>query len=106
MPKLRTRPTLADFQQYVVELEKERGFTDFTVLQQCLLLGEEVGELFKAVRKSQANMNYATKGYVANYEEEIADILIMLCAVANRMNVDMEQAFRDKETLNHKREWK
>jgi len=30
---------------------KERGFENETVLEQCLLLGEEVGELFKAVRK-------------------------------------------------------
>lgn len=51
-------------------------------------------------------MGYATKGYDANPAEEIADILIMLCAVANRLDVDIEKAFRDKEALNHKREWK
>jgi len=105
MPTLKTNPTLTDLQKYVIDLEKERGFTDFTVLQQSLMLGEEVGELFKAIRKSQA-MGYATKGYSANPAEEIADILIMLCAVANRLDVDIEKAFREKEKLNHKREWK
>ena len=105
MPVLKSKPTLADIQEYVVKLEQERGFTDFSVMQQCLLLGEEVGELFKAVRKSQAQMGYATKGYAANPEEEIADILIMLCAVANRLNINIEEAFRNKEALNHKRVW-
>lgn len=106
MPVLKPNPTLADIQDYVIQLEKERGFTDFTVLQQCLMLGEEIGELFKAVRKSEAHMGYATKGYIANPAEEIADILILLCAVANRMGIDIEKAFRDKEVLNHRREWK
>jgi NTP pyrophosphatase (non-canonical NTP hydrolase) len=106
MPTLKPSPTLADIQRYVVELEHERGFTDFTVLQECLLLGEEVGELFKAVRKSEAQMGYASEGYDANPAHEIADIVIMLCAVANRLGVDIEKAFRDKEVLNHKRVWR
>jgi NTP pyrophosphatase (non-canonical NTP hydrolase) len=106
MPTLKPSPTLADIQKYVIKLEQERGFTDFSVLQQCLMLGEEVGELFKAVRKSEAQMGYATKGYIANSAEEIADIVIMLCAVANRLSVDIEKAFRDKEALNHERVWK
>lgn len=51
MPALKGEPTLNDFQQYVREMEAERGFTEKTVLEVCLLLGEEVGELFKAVRR-------------------------------------------------------
>lgn len=38
--KLKTEPTLADFQVYVKELELERGFSDQTALEKCLLLGE------------------------------------------------------------------
>lgn len=41
MPTLKTDLTLADVQKYVTELEKERGFTDFTILQQSLMLGKE-----------------------------------------------------------------
>jgi NTP pyrophosphatase (non-canonical NTP hydrolase) len=44
---------LHDLQRYVLEMEEERGFTNRGVVQQCLLLGEEVGELFKAVRKHE-----------------------------------------------------
>ena len=51
MPELVARPILEDFQHYVRELEAERGFSEQDVVQKCLMLGEEVGELFKVVRK-------------------------------------------------------
>jgi len=51
MPILKKNPSLKDFQKYVREMEIERGFEKGTVIQACLMLGEEVGELFKAVRK-------------------------------------------------------
>ena len=51
---LKNKPTRKDFQEYVNQLEKERGFIKQNVLQKCLLLGEEIGELFKAIRKMEA----------------------------------------------------
>jgi NTP pyrophosphatase (non-canonical NTP hydrolase) len=89
----------------VEELEKERGFSEQPVIQKCLLLGEEVGELFKAVRKQQKiALDQASK--VGTVPEELADIFIYLCSIANRYGIDLEQAFRDKEEENHKRVWK
>ena len=44
--------SLTELQRYVEWLESDRGFDQQTILHKCLLLGEEVGELFKAVRKS------------------------------------------------------
>lgn len=104
MPKLKQKPTLKDFQKYVAALEKERGFSKQEVLHKCLLLGEEIGELFKAVRKEQ-QLSIDRNSPVGNVSEELADILIYLCAIANRYGIDLEQAFRDKERINHKRTW-
>lgn len=104
MPTLAPNPILKDYQNYVVELEKERGFDDQSVIQKCLLLGEETGELFKAVRKQQG-MSIDAQSQHFSAEEEMADVLIMLCAIANRLNIDMEQAFRNKEEINKKRKW-
>ncbi len=53
MPELNANPILSDFQRYVHDLEVERGFIDQTVLMKTLMLGEEMGELFKAIRKQQ-----------------------------------------------------
>ena len=103
MPELRDKPTLSDFQKYVAELEIERGFADQTVMDKCLLLGEEVGELFKAVR-THKGLNVDTPG--GEIGSELADILIYVCAIANRYNIDLEVSFRAKEETNKKRVWK
>ena len=104
MPILGSSPTLAAIQRYVVALEKERGFADQNLIEKCLMLGEETGELFKAVRKSQ-NMTIDRSSKFGSVGEELADILIYLCAIANRSGVDLEKALRDKEEINKTRTW-
>ena len=104
MPILKKNPTLADFQSYVIELEKERGFFKQNVQEKCLLLGEEVGELFKAVRK-QEGVKIDKNSKFSSIDEELADIFIYLCAIANRYEIDLETAFREKEKINHQRTW-
>lgn len=105
MPHLKEKPTIGDFQEYVRDMEVERGFSEQPVIQKCLLLGEEVGELFKAIRKSE-NVSTDPNSKIGTIEEEISDILIMLCSVANKTGVDIEKAFRAKEEKNKTRVWK
>lgn len=106
MPELTPNPTMADFQRYVHELEEERGFIDQTVLMKTLMLGEEMGELFKAIRKQQQiKIDHAT-AKVGDIDEELVDMFIFLCAIANRYDIDLEAAFRQKEEVNKKRVWK
>ena len=104
MLKLLNNPTLSDFQKYVEELEIERGFSDQSARDKCLLLGEEVGELFNAVRKSEGLKIDKTSDF-GNISEELADILIYLCSIANRYQIDLEKAFREKEEINKRRVW-
>ena len=104
MLHLKKEPTLKDYQEYVQKLELERGFSDQSVLDKCLLLGEEVGELFKAVRKSEGLKIDETSAF-KNTSHELADILIYLCSVANRYHIDLEEAFREKEEINKTRKW-
>lgn len=104
MPELQDKPTLANFQKYVSELEKERGFSSQTIIDKCLLLGEEVGELFKAVRKSEGLL-IDTNSSFTEIGDELTDIFIYLCAIANRKGIDLETAFRIKEEKNKQRTW-
>lgn len=106
MPTLRENPTLKDFQEYVRELEIERGFDKEDVLKKCLLLGEEVGELFKAVRKKDKVIKIDHNSRFGSIDEELVDIIIYLCTIANRFDINLEDAFRAKEELNKKRSWK
>jgi NTP pyrophosphatase (non-canonical NTP hydrolase) len=103
---LKEKPTLRDFQKYAQEMEKERGFEEETILEQCLLLGEEVGELFKAIRKHKTNINYDNENsQVHNIENEMADVMMYLFCLANRMDIDLERAIRNKEEINKNRTW-
>ncbi|WP_434360454.1 pyrophosphohydrolase [Parasalinivibrio latis] len=104
MPELKSSPTLSDFQKYVNDLEHERGFIDQTPKEKCLLLGEEVGELFKAVRKAEG-IKIDPASRVGELGAELADIFIYLCAIANRYDIELEAAFRAKEETNKKRNW-
>ncbi len=106
MLTLQSDPTLKDIQKYVGELEKERGFTEQSSLQKSLLLGEEVGELFKAIRKHESGLRMDANSKVGDIQDELADIVIYLSAIANRYNIDLETAFREKEEKNKTRIWK
>jgi NTP pyrophosphatase (non-canonical NTP hydrolase) len=105
MPNLTKNPTLTNFQKYVAELETERGFSHQTIIDKCLLLGEEVGELFKAVRKSEG-LAVDSNSSFTEIGDELTDIFIYLCAIANRKGIDLEEAFREKEVKNKQRIWK
>lgn len=105
MPDLIKNPKLKDFQKYVSELEIERGFSNQTIIDKCLLLGEEVGELFKAVRKTEG-LSVDSNSTITEVGDELTDIFIYLCAIANRKGIDLESAFRAKEEKNKRRVWK
>jgi NTP pyrophosphatase (non-canonical NTP hydrolase) len=104
MPDLPPAPTLGDFQDYVRTLEEQRGFSGNSIEQTALLMGEEVGELFKAIRK-RLRMSVDANSAVGEVDQELADVLIYLCSLANRLGVDLETAFRAKEEVNKQRTW-
>ncbi|MFC3453041.1 MazG nucleotide pyrophosphohydrolase domain-containing protein [Amycolatopsis speibonae] len=65
---------------------------------------KQVGELFKAIRKHQ-NMRTGTTSIIGSVDEELADVLIYLCAIANRLDISLEEALRKKEAVNETRSW-
>jgi len=101
---LPAQPTLADFHDYTKKLEIVREFKDERLIDKCLLLGEEIGELFKAVRKLQG-IKIDRNSKFGTIKEELADIFLYLLAIANRCNINLEEAFREKEEINKKRQW-
>ena len=105
MLHLAPNPTLSDIQCYVRQLELERGFDKTSSnVQTALQLGEEIGELYKAIRKAE-RMRTDSNSAFTTIEEELADILIYISALANRYHVDLERAFREKEEINKQRQW-
>ena len=105
MPDLTNKATLKDYQRYVHELEVERGFIDQTVLMKCLMMGEEMGELFKAIRKQEGIKLDHTTARVGTIDEELVDLFIFICSIANKYEIDLEAAFLGKEEINKQRLW-
>jgi NTP pyrophosphatase (non-canonical NTP hydrolase) len=101
---LKDNPTLKDFQNYVAELVKERGFDKETLPQIFMLFLEECGEMAKAARKTQ-NIKSDKNSEDYHLNHEIADVFIYLLDICNHYGVDLEQAFREKEEINKKRLW-
>ena len=106
MLTLPPKPTLQDYQALIKNLEQERGWAEHSLMRKCFGLGEEMGELFKAIRKSEKIGIEVGKEHVnESVGEELADCLIYLLAIANRLDIDFEEAFRAKHAKNLERVW-
>lgn len=97
-------PSLEALQQYVAEMETERNFSHSTIIEQCLKLAEETGEVCKAVRKHAA-LPVDPASVTGSIGEELADVLIYVAAIANRAGVNLSDALRAKELINESRVW-
>jgi NTP pyrophosphatase (non-canonical NTP hydrolase) len=101
---LKENPTLQDFQAYVAEMIKERGFEKETVPEIFMLLTEEIGEMAKAARKSQ-RIHTDKHSQEFHLDHEAVDVFMYLLDICNHFNIDLEKAFREKEEINKKRVW-
>lgn len=102
---------MAAYQEYIHALETQQGWLDVDLVHNCFLMGEEVGELFKAIRKHKKYFSESTQTVQSTIEsktavaEELVDVFNYLLALANRLDIDMEQAFRQKNAQNQRRTW-
>ena len=106
MPELPEKPTLKDLQDYIKTVADECGWDKNNHLEIFLLLSEEMGELAKAIRNKIGL--FSEKNKESNKEElelEFADVLNYLFDLANCFNINLEEAFRKKDTINAKRIW-
>lgn len=97
------------YQEYIYQLEALHGWLDVDLINNCFLMGEEVGELFKAVRKHQRffieEAPEAEAKSKVHIGEELVDVMNYLLAIANRLDIDLEEAFRRKNEINQDRSW-
>ena len=102
------KSTLSEIQAYIDKMVKIRGFDKESTQETVLLLLEEMGELAKAVRKSETNMS-VDESRMHNYESvesEVADVFFVLTALCSRLNISLLDAFKEKEAKNCERKWR
>jgi len=85
--------TTKDLQDTICKIRQERGFvTD--PLKIYILLTEEVGELAAELKRLWSK-NYDPFD-AKKLKEEIADVFVLLAALAHEFDIDIEQAVREK----------
>jgi deoxyguanosine kinase len=112
------RRTLPEYQQFHVELDREKGFiTDLYF--NYLRLSEEMGELGSELAQLwREESQYHLQGYPgaqardeallkqrASLGSELADCMAYLLKLANYAGVDLESAYRQKMNTNRSRSW-
>jgi len=102
---LPTSDSLQALQEYVWQMNKDRGFDRKNPSNKMLLLTEEVGELAKAVRKL-VGLKFTDTTKQTELAEEIADVLIVLLGLSSIVGVDAYEALVGKELKNRERIWK
>lgn len=86
--------TIGQAQKEVDEWIKTYGVRYFSELTNLAILTEEVGELARLFARTYGDQSFKKSGLNNNIEDEMADILWVLIALANQTGVDLEEAFR------------
>ena len=84
--------TIEEAQQTVDRWIKTYGVRYFSELTNMAVLTEEVGELARVMARRYGDQSFKT-GEKDNLSEEMADILWVLCSLANQTGVDLTEAF-------------
>ncbi len=104
--KMGRHTTVAELQEYIDEMVHIRGWQEESPQDTMLLLTEELGELAKEVRKSCTNIqNDTAKDNTPNLAGEVGDVFLMLMALCRTLDVDLVEAFKQKELINCTRKW-
>jgi NTP pyrophosphatase (non-canonical NTP hydrolase) len=85
--------SLADLQDLITETRAKRGFVTDPV-KILVLLTEEVGEVATEIKRFWSD-NYGEFDR-DQLKEEIADVFVLLAALATRFDIDLEHAVVEK----------
>jgi len=93
--------TLKQLQKYI----KKRDYKPKKKPNYFLKLIEEVGELSEMIKKDRRldPEDERTKAIKGTLEEELADVLYYVVALANVHKIDLEEAFLKKQAYNNKK---
>jgi len=110
---------LADFQQFHLSLDAEKGF-DPDLFLNFIALEEEMGELARVLKelwlrqvRLEKEGRTRTEAHVlaveesrARIQDELADCLAYLLKLSNYAGIDLEKAYLEKMSLNAQRTWR
>lgn len=96
--------TLEETQAAVDQWIKTHGVRYFAPLTNMAILTEEVGELARVMSRTYGEQS-TKAGETLNLADEMADVLWVLCCLANQTGVDLTEAMKanlEKKTYRNK----
>ncbi|MGX5646712.1 MazG nucleotide pyrophosphohydrolase domain-containing protein [Bacillus cereus] len=91
---------IVEFQKYVSNFSKEKGFQDTTIEERTIYTMAELGELAEVILKRDTIQDAKREIGL-----EMFDVIWNVCDLVNKLNIDLEKAFKEKMKINKKREW-
>ena len=85
--------TVIEAQQLVDQWIKQYGVRYFSELTNMAILTEEVGELARVMARRYGDQSFKP-GETDNLGEEMADVMWVLCCLANQTGVDLTEELR------------
>ncbi|QDQ02257.1 pyrophosphatase [Lysinibacillus fusiformis] len=97
---------ISSMQKYVKQFSEEKGFHVNTTHTRTLYLVTEVGELAKEILSISFNPSEEKVSLVKeNIGLEMYDVIYNVLDLANRLEIDVENACRKKMEINKHRIW-
>jgi len=101
--------SFAGYQQMVDQWVKTHGVRYFSELTNMAILTEEVGEVARLMARRYGDQSFKKDEAGASFADELADVLFVLCCIANQTGVDLSQAIEanmakktSRDALRHK----
>jgi NTP pyrophosphatase (non-canonical NTP hydrolase) len=97
--------TVSDYQGLVDEWIKTLGVRYFSELTNLGILMEEVGEVARIITRTYGDQSFKPGENSSDLADELADVLFVVCCLANQTGVDLTQAIKknlEKKNLRDK----
>lgn len=97
--------TVRGYQDLVDKWVKTLGVRYFSELTNLGILVEEVGEVARIMTRTYGDQSFKASEGDSDLADELADVLFVVCCLANQTGVDLTHALKenlDKKTLRDK----
>ena len=97
--------TVSNYQDLVDEWIKTLGVRYFSELTNLGILMEEVGEVARIMTRTYGDQSFKPGDDSSDLADELADVLFIVCCLANKTGVDLTRAIKknlEKKTLRDK----
>ena len=96
--------TFSDYQKQVDDWIRTHGVRYFSELTNTAVLMEEVGEVARIMARRYGDQSAKSAGAEADLGDELADVLFVLCCLANQTGVDLTEAIKKNLTKKTNRD--